>query len=95
MTLNNHNKGYRNIQFRIFLSILCIPALLTMVSTIRMFHCEDCERREQTRRRREDRREGANYSNNNDNIVNLTRIIISINLDQNGSQMRLQARPVG
>ena len=27
-------------------------------------------------------REGANYSNNNDNIVNLARIIISINLDQ-------------
>ena len=26
-------------------------------------------------------REGANYSNNNDNIVNLTRMIISINLD--------------
>ena len=48
-----------------------------MVS-IRMFHCVDCERR---RRLREGGREGANYSNNNDNIVNLTRIIISINLD--------------
>ena len=34
------------------------------------------------RRLREGGREGANYSNNNDNIVNLARIIISINLDQ-------------
>ena len=38
-----------------------------------------CGLREATEAQRE--REGANYSNNNDNIVNLTRIIISINLD--------------
>ena len=74
MTLNNHNKDYRNIQFPFYFVSPC-SAHNGLYQNVPL--C-GLRRREEAPRGRE----GANYSNNNDNIVNLARIIISINLDQ-------------
>ena len=58
-----------------------------------MLHCAESERRRGSERGgRRRRREGANYSNNNDNIVNLTLIIISINLDQEWGMSKINRK---
>ena len=56
-----------------------------------MLHCVEWERRRGSERERGGR-EGANYSNNNDNIVNLTLIIISINLDQEWGMSKINRK---